>query len=90
MADDVLLNKAAAIERSVRRAREEYGADEANLLAPPRPPSFLFSPPRARKKPGRAGVLLGVRRPGVPPGAPGGFPPLRAAGFLFPSPPAPP
>ncbi len=33
MADDVLLNKAAAIERSVRRAREEYGADEANLLA---------------------------------------------------------
>lgn len=33
MADDVLLNKAAAIERSVRRAREEYGADDANLLA---------------------------------------------------------
>ena len=32
MADDVLLNKAAAIERSVRRAREEYGADDANLL----------------------------------------------------------
>ena len=33
MADDVLLNKAAAIERSVRRAREEYGAEDANLLA---------------------------------------------------------
>lgn len=33
MVDDVLLNKAAAIERSVRRAREEYGADAANLLA---------------------------------------------------------
>ncbi len=33
MADDVLLNKAAAIERAVRRAREEYGGDQANLLA---------------------------------------------------------
>jgi uncharacterized protein YutE (UPF0331/DUF86 family) len=32
MADDVLLNKAAAIERSVRRAREEYGADDAIIL----------------------------------------------------------
>ncbi len=27
MADDVLINKAAAIERCVRRAREEYAAD---------------------------------------------------------------
>jgi uncharacterized protein YutE (UPF0331/DUF86 family) len=27
MADDVLINKAATIERSVRRAREEYAAD---------------------------------------------------------------
>lgn len=32
MADDVLLNKAAAIERAVGRAREEYAGDDANLL----------------------------------------------------------
>ena len=32
MADDVLLNKAAAIERAVRRVREEYAGDDRNLL----------------------------------------------------------
>ncbi|MGH9257992.1 MAG: type VII toxin-antitoxin system HepT family RNase toxin, partial [Vicinamibacterales bacterium] len=32
MADDVLLNKAAAIERAVRRVREEYAEDDRNLL----------------------------------------------------------
>lgn len=31
MADDVLLNKAATIERCVARAREEYNADPANF-----------------------------------------------------------
>ena len=31
MVDDVLLNKAAAIERAVRRAREEYAGDATNL-----------------------------------------------------------
>ncbi len=31
MADDVLLNKAAAIERAVRRVREEHAGDDANL-----------------------------------------------------------
>lgn len=31
MADDVLLNKAATIERCVRRAREEYAAAGANF-----------------------------------------------------------
>ncbi len=33
MADDVLINKAAAIERAVRRVREEYAGDDANLAA---------------------------------------------------------
>jgi uncharacterized protein YutE (UPF0331/DUF86 family) len=32
MADDVLLNKAAAIERAVRRVREEHAGDDGNLL----------------------------------------------------------
>jgi uncharacterized protein YutE (UPF0331/DUF86 family) len=33
MADDVLLNKAAAIERAVARVREEHAGDDRNLLA---------------------------------------------------------
>lgn len=33
MADDVLINKAAAIERCVARAREEYAADAAGFAA---------------------------------------------------------
>ena len=32
MADDVLVNKAAAIERAVRRVREEHAGDDTNLL----------------------------------------------------------
>ena len=32
MADDVLLNKAAAIERAIGRVREEYRGDDHNLL----------------------------------------------------------
>lgn len=31
MADDVLINKAAAIERAVRRVREEYAGETRNL-----------------------------------------------------------
>ena len=33
MADDVLLNKAAAIERAVGRVRQEYAGDDQNLFA---------------------------------------------------------
>ena len=33
MVDDVLVNKAASIERAVRRVREEYAGDDANLVA---------------------------------------------------------
>ena len=33
MADDVLINKAAAIERAVRRVREEHAGDDNNLFA---------------------------------------------------------
>ena len=33
MADDVLLNKAATIERAVARAREEYQHDPASFTA---------------------------------------------------------
>lgn len=42
MADDVLLNKAATIERCVLRAREEYAADPATFaeITPGRTPPF--------------------------------------------------
>jgi uncharacterized protein YutE (UPF0331/DUF86 family) len=33
MADDVLINKAAAIERAVRRVREEHAGDDSNITA---------------------------------------------------------
>lgn len=33
MADDVILNKAASIERCLRRIQEEYAGDEQNLVA---------------------------------------------------------
>jgi hypothetical protein len=33
MADDVLVNKAAAIERAIGRVREEYAGDDGNLVA---------------------------------------------------------
>jgi hypothetical protein len=33
MVDDVLLNKAASIERAVARVREEHDGDDANLVA---------------------------------------------------------
>ena len=33
MADDVVLNKAATIERCVRRVREEHAGDDANLTS---------------------------------------------------------
>lgn len=33
MVDDVALNKAASIERAVKRVREEHAGDDANLLA---------------------------------------------------------
>lgn len=32
MADDVMINKAAAIERAVQRVREEHAGDDANLF----------------------------------------------------------
>ncbi len=34
MADDVLINKAASIERCVGRAREEHAADPAGFATP--------------------------------------------------------
>lgn len=33
MADDVIVNKAASIERCLRRIQEEYAGDRQNLVA---------------------------------------------------------
>ena len=68
MADDVLLNKAAAIERSVRRAREEYDANAANLLAnQTRQDAIILNLQRACESSIDAAMhIVRVRRLGIP------------------------
>jgi uncharacterized protein YutE (UPF0331/DUF86 family) len=68
MADDVLLNKAAAIERAVRRVREEYADDERHLLAnQTRQDSIILNLQRACESSIDAAMhLVRVHRLGVP------------------------
>ncbi|MBI4263941.1 MAG: DUF86 domain-containing protein [Acidobacteria bacterium] len=68
MADDVLLNKAAAIERAVRRVREEHGGDDRNLLAnQTRQDAILLNLQRACESSIDAAMhLVRVHRLGVP------------------------
>jgi uncharacterized protein YutE (UPF0331/DUF86 family) len=68
MADDVLLNKAAAIERAVRRVREEHAGDDRNPLAnQTRQDAILLNLQRARESSIDAAMhLMRVRRLGVP------------------------
>ena len=84
MADDVLLNKAAAIERSVRRAREEYGADDANLLAnQTRQDAIILNLQRACESSIDAAMhLVRVHRLGIPQETREAFDLLEAAGRL--------
>ena len=84
MADDVLLNKAAAIERSVRRAREEYGEDEANLLAnQTRQDAIILNLQRACESSIDAAMhLVRVHRLGIPQETREAFDLLEAAGRL--------
>jgi uncharacterized protein YutE (UPF0331/DUF86 family) len=87
MADDVLLNKAAAIERAVRRAREEYGGDETNLLTnPTRQDSIILNLQRACESSIDAAMhLVRVHRLGIPQATREAFDLLEAAGRLEPS-----
>jgi uncharacterized protein YutE (UPF0331/DUF86 family) len=68
MADDVLLNKAAAIERAVRRVREEHAGDDRNLLADQtRQDAILLNLQRACESSIDAAMhLVRVHRLGVP------------------------
>ena len=87
MADDVLLNKAAAIERSVRRAREEYGGDEANLTADQtRQDAIILNLQRACESSIDAAMhLVRVHRLGIPQETREAFDLLEGAGRLTPT-----
>jgi uncharacterized protein YutE (UPF0331/DUF86 family) len=68
MADDVLLNKAAAIERAVRRVREEHAGDDRNLLEnQTRQDAIILNLQRACETSIDAAMhIVRVRRLGVP------------------------
>jgi len=68
MADDVLLNKAATIDRSVRRVREEHGGDDASLLSnQTRQDAIVLNLLRACEAAiGAAMHVVRVRRLGIP------------------------
>lgn len=87
MADDVLLNKAAAIERAVRRAREEYGGDQANLLAnQTRQDAIILNLQRACESAIDAAMhLVRIHRLGIPQETREAFDLLEEAGRLDPN-----
>jgi uncharacterized protein YutE (UPF0331/DUF86 family) len=68
MADDVLINKAAAIERAVRRVREEYAGDPRNLREnPTRQDAIVLNLQRACESSIDAAMhVVRVRRLGIP------------------------
>ena len=68
MADDVLVNKAAAIERAVRRVREEHAGDDRNLLTnQTRQDAIILNLQRACESSIDAAMhLVRVHRLGVP------------------------
>jgi uncharacterized protein YutE (UPF0331/DUF86 family) len=84
MADDVLLNKAAAIERAVRRAREEYGGDDANLFSnQTRQDAIILNLQRACESSIDAAMhLVRVQRLGIPQESRDAFDMLERAGHL--------
>ncbi|HWI20116.1 MAG TPA: DUF86 domain-containing protein [Vicinamibacterales bacterium] len=87
MADDVLLNKAAAIERAVGRAREEYAGDDANLLQnQTRQDAIILNLQRACESSIDAAMhLVRVHRLGVPQETREAFDLLERSGHLDPS-----
>ena len=84
MADDVLLNKAAAIERAVARAREEYAGDDANLLQnQTRQDAIILNLQRACEGSIDAAMhLVRIHRLGVPQETREAFDLLERAGHL--------
>ena len=87
MVDDVLLNKAAAIERAVRRAREEYAGDATNLPEnQTRQDAILLNLQRACESSIDAAMhLVRIHRLGVPQDTRDAFDLLERAGHLEPA-----
>ena len=86
MADDVLLNKAAAIERAVRRVREEYAGEDRNLLHDQtRQDAIVLNLQRACESSIDAAMhLIRMRRLGVPQDTREAFVLLEQAGIIDP------
>ena len=86
MADDVLVNKAAAIERAVRRVRDEHGGDDGNLLTnQTRQDAIILNLQRACESSIDAAMhLVRVRRLGVPQETREAFALLEAAQIITP------
>ena len=87
MVDDVLVNKAAAIERAVRRVREEYGSDDSNLTAnQTRQDAIILNLQRACESSIDAAMhLVRVHRLGIPQETREAFDLLERAGRLDPA-----
>ncbi len=87
MVDDVLLNKAAAIERAVQRAREEYAGDATNLREnQTRQDAILLNLQRACESSIDAAMhLVRIHRLGVPQDTRDAFELLERAGHLEPA-----
>jgi uncharacterized protein YutE (UPF0331/DUF86 family) len=87
MADDVLLNKAAAIERAVGRARQEYAGDDANLFQnQTRQDAIILNLQRACESSIDAAMhMVRVHRLGIPQETREAFDLLERAGHLDPS-----
>lgn len=82
--DDVLVNKAAIIERCIARVREEYAGDDRNLTADQRrQDSIVLNLQRACEASiDMAMHVVRVRRLGVPQETRDGFVLLRDAGLI--------
>jgi uncharacterized protein YutE (UPF0331/DUF86 family) len=88
MADDVLLNKAAAIERAVRRVREEHAGDDRNLFEnQTRQDAIILNLQRACETSIDAAMhLVRIRRLGVPQDTRDAFVLLEDAQIVDPAP----
>lgn len=86
MADDVLLNKAAAIERAIGRVREEHAGDDRNLLGnQTRQDAIILNLQRACETSIDAAMhLVRVRRLGIPQETREAFDLLLGAGLIDP------
>lgn len=84
MVDDVLLNKAAAIERAVRRVREEYAGDEQHLLSnQTKQDAIILNLQRACEASIDAAMhIVRIRRLGIPQETRDAFALLETAGVL--------